>query len=175
MFCARLVLVATLSVVAGCGGTGGGGGNDAPITPTSPSSGTAGGWTGTLTRPNGNPPMTVSWQAEQSGTFLTGPMTLTNGGNSAVVTGAGEVLGDARAGYTLFISLRATAGQIPGLPNCSIIGGALARPGIPFPEPFRTINAAPVTMGYTNCQGFMDPPPQRTDVSESSQLTLTKQ
>lgn len=171
----RLPLVATLCVFAACGAAGGGGGNDAPVTPTSPSSGTAGGWTGTLSRPNGNPPMTVSWQAEQSGNFLTGPMTLTNAGNSAIVTGAGEVLGDERSGYTLFISLRATAGQVPGRPNCTIIGGSPARPGIPFPQPFRAITAAPITMGYTSCQGFMDPPPQRTDVSESSELTLTKQ
>jgi len=174
MACARLMLVATLGVFAGCGAAGGGG-NDAPVTPTSPSSGTAGPWTGTLTRPDGNPPMTVSWQAEQSGTFLTGPMTLTNGGNSVVVTGNGEVLGDERAGYTIFMSLRATAGQIAGRPNCTIIGGALARPGVSIPQPFRAITSAPVTMNYTSCQGFMDPPPQRTDVQESGLLTLTKQ
>ncbi len=119
--------------------------------------------------------MLVSWQAAQSGHFLTGPMTLTNGATSVTVTGAGEVAGDERAGYTLFISIRAAAGEIAGLPNCSIIGGSLARPGIPFPQPFRAITAAPVAMNYTLCQGFMNPPPQRTDVSESSQLTLTKE
>jgi hypothetical protein len=171
-------LVFGLSLIAckGGGSDGSGGGkNDAPITPTSPSSGTDGPWTGTLTRPNGNAAMTVSWQASQNGQFLTGPMTLTVNGRSAVVTGSGEVAGNQGSGYTIFMSLRATAGQVPGLPNCSIIGGTLARPGVSIPAPFRTIASAPVTMNYTDCQGFMDPPPQRTNVEESGQLTLTKQ
>lgn len=169
-----LLLVLVLVFGSASCGKGGGGDNDAPVTPTSPSSGTEGPWTGTLTRPNGNPAISVSWQAAQSGNFLTGPMTLTLGSKSVVVTGAGEVLGDER-GYTIFMSLRATTGQVPSLPNCSIIGGAPARPGVPIPAPFRSIAAAPVTMNYTSCQGFMDPPPQRTSVEESGQLTLTKQ
>lgn len=170
-----VIAAGLLTVSTGCGKSGGG--SDGPeLTPTSPSSNTGGGWTGTLSRPEGKPSIAVSWQATQGGSFLSGPMTLTYGGNSVTVMGSGEMITtDNRATYTIFIALKANPGEIASLPNCQIIGGALARPGVAFPAPFQAITAAPVTINYTSCQGFIDPPPQRTSVTESSQLTLTKQ
>ncbi len=80
--------IALSAFAAGCGGGG-------SASTTSPTQATAiqtssGTWTGTLSRPNGLAPISVSWAAAASkatnGVNLTGPVTLTVAGGSLTST-----------------------------------------------------------------------------------------
>ena len=42
-------------------------------------------------------------------------------------------------------------------------------------EPVTAITTDPFSVTYNRCDGFVDPPPQRTLLTETTQLTITKQ
>jgi hypothetical protein len=168
--CLAVIVSAAVLVAAGCKGGSGNQSNS----PTGPSSTTlAGTWTGTLSRPEGLGSLAVRWQVTQNDFTLTGPLTLTRDGVSVTVPGRGSVSGNDNSGYRIHMSFMGNPGDTPTLPNCAVRGNVAAPD--PIAQPFTTISTSAFDVDYNQCQGFIDPPPQRTLVTESSRLNLTRQ
>ena len=164
----RLLVGSVLTLAVGCGGSGSGSG-----TPTGPSSNTLSGttWTGTLARPAGLAPIAVRWQV---GSDLSGPMTLTNGGSSVTFQLVGVPSGPKGTVSSIHFNFSANTGAIATLPNCSILTKDSVD-ATDLKEPITAITTAPFTVSYSNCQGFVDPPPLSNFRAESTQLVMTKQ
>ena len=103
---------------------------------------------------------------------MLGPMTLTHNGASVTAPGRGVPSGNDRSGYNLHFSIQGRPGDDPALPNCYIIG--TVNEPTPLQQPYNSIATPPFDITYNNCQGFIAPPPQRTSVTESARLTLSK-
>jgi hypothetical protein len=176
----RLVAVALaigLSVY-GCSGSG------SSESPTSPSGSggaapTAGGWTGTITRPGGLDPVTVRWDVTTTTDGLIGPMTLTSGGASVTVTARGNTSGNDRQGYVIHTSINSHTGDIPAAaPGCTVRGNTEApQGGDPFPQPYSTISVPAFNISYNGCRGVIDTgysSPLSNSIQEIVQLNLRK-
>jgi hypothetical protein len=164
--------IALSACVAGCGGAG-------SASPTSPTQATAiqtfsGTWTGTLSRPNGFAPISVSWAPAASkatnGVNLTGPVTLTVAGGSLTST-------DSHGGLingTLTFIFSVAAGSSPSFPSCfvSMMQDITASN---VSESSTTFTSSPFDINYDSCQGFVAPEGITNFRIESSVLTLNKQ
>ncbi len=149
----------------------GAGGSRSPLTEPSSTS-LAGTWVGTLSRPGGLPSISVRWVVTQSGAEMSGPMTLTSTTGSITFEIPGGVAGNADAySFALFLN-RATRSAT--IPSCTIQSTTLAQAN-GLRSPVTTIITDPFTIQYSDCRGFMDPPAQRTDVSETTQFSISKQ
>ena len=176
----RLVAVALAMCISVCGCSGSG----SSESPTSPSGSggaapTAGGWTGTITRPGGLDPVSVRWDVTTNTDGLIGPMTLTSGGASVTVTARGNTSGNDRQGYVIHTSFNSHAGDIPaGATGCTIRANTEApQGGDPFPQPYTTISVPAFNISYSGCRGFIDtgyPNPQSNFIQEIGQLNLRK-
>jgi hypothetical protein len=149
----------------------GAGGSRSPLTQPS-STALSGTWVGTLSRPGGLPSISVRWVVTQSGTAMSGPMTLTSGTGSITFDVPGEVSGNSDAyDFVLFLTRSTRPATIP---SCSLQQSLNAQ-AKGLRSPVTAITTDPFTLQYSECQGFMDPPPQRTGFSETTQLSITKQ
>jgi hypothetical protein len=135
----------------------------------------SGTWTGTLSRPNGLTALTARWQLTQANVGdLSGPFTLTNGNSSVTFQLKGSGTGPNNTVATVRLNFGANAGSIATLPNCSILSnGGVEITGLK--DPITSMTTNPFSVNYAGCQGFVDPPPFSTFVTETTQLTLTKQ
>jgi hypothetical protein len=168
--------VGILVLAIGLSGCSGNNSKNSPTGPSGSGGGAAGAWTGTLTRPGGQAPMSVRWQASVQGeSDLTGPMTLTNGGASVTVTAKGSTAGNDRSGYTIHLMLSSNTGDIAGFPDCTVRANtAGSGTGDPFRQPYTSISVPALDISYSGCAGFVEYPPQRNFVQETVGLSLTK-
>ena len=170
--------VLVLLSVAACSKLGGGGSNteNSPVGPSS-NFNVSGTWTGSLSRPDGST-VAVRWQVtmgkdDRGNDIMTGPMTLTYNGVSVTAPGRGVPSGNDRSGYTIHFSMMGKPGDTPALPSCYVIGSVVD--AAPFTQPYTSISTAPFDVSYNNCTGFINPPPQRLQVVESTRFNATKQ
>lgn len=150
----RSVIVVLIGAVAGCGSDSG--------TVTSPGPADVTGiWTGLLGAPGSGSALRMTWMASQSGTSVSGPLSIVK--PMAAVEATGPLTGTV-SGTQLSISYVVTAGSVVGYPSCSISGtgsGTLAGSTI----------SGTLTLTFTSCGGAssgLEPP-------ASNQLSLTKQ
>jgi hypothetical protein len=118
-------------------------------------------WTGLLGAPGSGSALRMTWMASQSGTSVSGPLSIVK--PMAAVEATGPLTGTV-SGTQLSISYVVTAGSVIGYPSCSISGtgsGTLSGSTI----------SGTLTLTFTSCGGAssgLEPP-------ASNQLSLTKQ
>lgn len=163
-----VVAIGIATLVSGCSVTG-----NSKNSPTAPgSTALAATWTGTLTRPNGLPAMTVSWVATQSDTGLDGPVTLTNGSVSVTFPGHGGASGNDSSGFRWFMQFKGDPGSMSNFPTCAVLGNTQGTPDA-FPSPYNKVTIATFSISYQNCKGFVDTGAS-SSLSEIAQLTMSK-
>jgi hypothetical protein len=166
----RKTAVSALLVVAVLVGAGCRKDSNSPVSPDSTAR--QGGWTGIITRPGGQPPITAMWDPTQSADGLSGPMTLTSGGISIIVTARGGTSGNDSVGHRIHTSFMDAAGGNAALPGCTVRGNTNGpQEGDPFPSPYTTITVPAFSITYNSCPGFV----QGNFLQEIVQITLTKQ
>ena len=168
-------LVGVVFVSISCGG----GGSNSANSPTSPSNTPVlGVWTGTLTRPGGNPPLSIRWETPTLNDYkFSGPLTLSNGqGVSVQATGEGGTAGNDNQGYKILVWFQSDAVA----PNCTVRGnseGAQSQSstpqGDPFPAPYTTITVSAFNITYVGCTALLGP--TGLNLAETVQLRLVKQ
>lgn len=144
----------SLFVANACGGGNPNANN--PLSPTSPggTAPVAGPWTGTLTRPGDLGTLSVRWEATTNADGLIGPLTLTNAGTSVTVTARGNVSGNDRQGYEIFVSFNQNAGDAP-TSGCAITASSAggANGNVPFAAPYNRITIPTLDISYSGCRG----------------------
>src|SRR6185295_10514035 len=172
------VVVVTLSLLAGGSGCGAAGGNSAnsPVAPGNENNVT-GGWTGTLTRPNGLAPLSLHWDAhvetQSNGVpVITGTMTITGASAAVSAIAATTVGGNDKIGYGVYLTFQETTPpsvcKVQGFPQGSV--------GVPYTAPYTSIDIPAFTISYVaDCRGLFDGATQQTNVSETARVLLTKQ
>src|SRR6187402_1465126 len=150
-----VVPTSAFALVAGLAACSGGG-SSSPSAPSTPSPSTvsvSGGWSGTATDSSG--PGRMTWQLAQSGSTLTGTLTMTD--DATGVTGRGSVAGTV-TGATIQFSVNVLAGGFDG--DYAACTAAVSGSG--------SASATAITASYTgsnSCNGAV----------ASGQLNLSKQ
>lgn len=164
-------LAAGLCLIAatGCGSSSGSssGGSSIVTAPSAPEMDLGGSWSGKFifTQGDGTPdpnPGIVAWTATQSGSSLTGPMTLTVHDNGGTETYAGTLSG-VLAGTQLALTFSLPAGTFAEVPACAINGAGTATPTTSAITSSLTINFGAACMGTVSDRS-----------TEIDQLQLTK-
>lgn len=164
-------LVLVIISVIGCKS-----GSNSANSPTSPSnsSNVQGGWTGTLTRPNGLLSISLKWEAQivsgANSDYLAGPITFTGTGASVTSRGEGQSGGNDEIGYKMYFAVQ----EATPPSSCKIIGYPSSAE--PYVAPYTTITVSAFNITYVaDCRGLFDGATQQTNLSETVRLVLTKQ
>jgi hypothetical protein len=152
----RCLIVILTWAAAGCGSDSG--------TVTSPGpADVAGTWTGLLGTPGSGSALRMTWTASQSGTSVSGPLSIVKPMAPAAAEATGPLTGTI-SGSQLSISYLVAAGSVFGYPGCSISGtgsGTLSGSTI----------SGTLMLTFTSCGGSssgLEPP-------ASNQFSLTHQ
>jgi hypothetical protein len=150
----RCAVAALIGAATGCGSDSG--------TVVSPEpADVTGVWTGLLGAPGSGSALRMTWVASQSGSSVSGPLTIVKPMSAVPATGP---LTGTISGSQLSLSYAVAAGSVSGFPSCSISGtgtGTLSGSTI----------AGTLSLTFTSCGGAssgLEPP-------ASNQLSLTKQ
>jgi len=159
-----MLLLVALVAVAGCKKSGSSSSNS-PLNPGgSPLPGI---WTGTVVRPGGQAPLSVSWDSGLNSYTMSGTLTLTRGNVSATTSGQGSVAGNDSSGYTIYMSFQSNGS------GCTVRGNTEGGgAGDPFPQPYKTITVPAFSISYVACQELLGT--NNPFVQETVQLNLTK-
>jgi len=122
----------------------------------------AGSWSGVVgARSGGGRALRVAWTSSQTGSNLSGPVTLLTSPAVTDVTFSGMLTGSV-SGNRLSLTYSAKPEDLPGSPNCSVSGtGSATATG-------NTISGS-LSVSFVSCDGLGFEGPSNT------QLTLTKQ
>lgn len=162
---AGLCLIAATACGSSSGSSSGGSAN--PAAPSAPTLNLAGSWSGKLlfSRDDGTPddnPGIVAWTATQSGSSVTGPLTLTVHDNGGTETYQGTLSGSL-SGTQLSLTLSFPTGTFAEVPACAITGAGTATP-----TTSAITSSLTITFGAA-CMGTVSDRPTEVD-----QLQLTK-
>ena len=166
-----LVLGVSLAVTAAC--SSGSSSNPAAASSTTttaaPSMNLAGSWSGKLNNVNSNGgqgqsnPPNVTWSAGQTGSTVTGPITLTFSDNDGQPHTYVGTLTGTLSGTQLSLALSLPSGSFPESPACSVSGSGTATPTT------SSISSTLAIVFSQACIGTVGDHPTETD-----QLTLSK-
>ena len=136
---------------------------DGPTSPTSigrpPSLNLAGTWSGLIGVAQASHSATATWVVAQSGSSVSGPITLNQ--TAANVSFTGTMVGTL-SGSRVAVTYAIPRGNVPNFPDCSMSGtGAF--------DANATQMSGTLSITYTNCEGFGTPP------AAADEVRLTKQ
>ena len=126
----------------------------------SPPSNLTGTWSGTLGEANLPTSVRLVWNANQSGSDVIGPVTISGTVNALTFPGTLAAMLDLQR---LSLTYTVPAGSVPGFANCRITGTGTA-------GATNTTITGTITMTATSCEGFTGHP-----TTGSHPISLTKQ
>jgi len=176
---AVLVLIALSAACSGVGGLIGGGGSSdlsSPTAPTNPANtNLSGNWTGTITRPSGRGTIALRWTATQDASgILSGPIAMTINGVTLPATFSGIFSGGTNNPGGIMFRITMNKGDSSAFPNCSVsmnVPGTIAG----FSPAATSLSSDAFTMGYTTCQGVVEPtPPMNYTIESGNTMSLNR-
>ena len=158
-----IALGACLALTAACGSSGSGSTNvTAPSTAAAaPAINLSGSWSGKLGADASAP--SVKWTAAQTGSSVSGPVSLTFAGDDGTPHTIQGTMNGAMSGVQLSLSLSFPSGAFADIPGCTVSGVGTATPTS------SSISSTMVVTFAAPCIGTVSEKPTETD-----QLTLTK-